>query len=674
MKFLVSALSVVAIVVSLFPTPGSAATDPDKFVRTANYFLMSGTVLGNPETLATLSEFDLIVIPSEAQAYNQDFFPAIRAKNPDIVILAYVPTVSWNHVYWTDPLHEQQFRSIQESWWLTDAAGNKKSVWHGTTALNLNSGWNEELSSFVQTDIMSTGYWDGVFYDEVQDSIDWIGPIDTDNDGQNDIGSAANTRWANAYVKLFSDTRTKLGPGAIIITNGSSNRAFAPFVNGRMFETFPSSTDSLNQWSQGVNDYLALEDDLGYPAVNVLNVNTQNTGARADYQKVRFGITSTLLGDGYFAFDFGTQNHAQLWTYDEYDAFLGGPKDHPENLLNPGQTTIGQGVWQRDFENGKVVVNATPDTQTISLGGEFERLHGSQDPAFNDGSITSRITLQSRDGVVLLRPVEEINDATFLNGAFARVFSGKGVVERTGFFAYDSAHRGGTRVIHFDIDLDGKRETVVANDTWVYIYDDDGSLHAQFAPYTETYRLGINIAIGDIESDGSVEIVTGTENGGGPQIRIFNKDGNLIHPGFFAYDTGFRGGVNVAIGDLNGDNIKEIIAGAGVGGGPHVRVFNKDGRVINPGFFAYDPAFRGGVNVAVGDVNGDGVDDIVTGPGAPGGPHVRVFDKDGKMSVQFYAFEEADNRGIDVVATDLDGDQVAEIVGLSTDVFTISLF
>ena len=184
----------------------------------------------------------------------------------------------------------------------------------------------------------------------------------------------------------------------------------------------------------------------------------------------------------------------------------------------------------------------------------------------------------------------------------------------------------------------------------------------------------INIAIGDIESDGSVEIVTGTENGGGPQIRIFNKDGNLIHPGFFAYDTGFRGGVNVAIGDLNGDNIKEIIAGAGVGGGPHVRVFNKDGRVINPGFFAYDPAFRGGVNVAVGDVNGDGVDDIVTGPGAPGGPHVRVFDKDGKMSVQFYAFEEADNRGIDVVATDLDGDQVAEIVGLSTDVFTISLF
>ena len=67
-------------------------------------------------------------------------------------------------------------------------------------------------------------------------------------------------------------------------------------------------------------------------------------------------------------------------------------------------------------------------------------------------------------------------------------------------------------------------------------------------------------------NDGSVEIVTGTENGGGPQLRIFNKDGNLIHPGFFAYDTKFRGGVNVAIGDLNGDNVNEIIAGAGVGG------------------------------------------------------------------------------------------------------------
>ena len=69
---------------------------------------------------------------------------------------------------------------------------------------------------------------------------------------------------------------------------------------------------------------------------------------------------------------------------------------------------------------------------------------------------------------------------------------------------------------------------------------------------------------------------------------------------------------------LNGDKIKEIIAGAGVGGGPHVRVFNKAGKLLNPGFFAFDKTFRGGVNVAAGDTNGDGIDEIATSPGIGG--------------------------------------------------------
>ncbi|MDG1950650.1 MAG: putative glycoside hydrolase [bacterium] len=670
MRRLFYVLAILFMGVSTQPT--HAATSASEFVRTANYFLMSGPVLD--DALSTLATFDLIVIPSEAQVYNESFFSEIRSINNDIVILAYVPTVSWNDLYWTDPLHKQMEHHLESDWWLKDGDGNQVSVWPNTRALNLNTDWIEFLPEFVLDEMLSTDLWDGIFYDEVQDSISWVGATDVNTDGSADSASVADDLWANRYEELFSNTRNLVGDDYVVITNGSSNPDFAQHTNGRMFETFPSSGNSLSYWKDMMRQYVSMEELSDTPSVQVLNVNTENTGVSNDYQKVRFGLTSTLLGDGYFSFDHGTADHSQLWTYDEYDVYLGAPKSTLQNVYNPQQTSIDTGVWMREFEEGQVIVNATGSTQTIQLDGDFEKLHGTQDPDVNDGRIVSEVTIDSQDGVILLRPVDEILNATYLNGAFARVYNLAGETERTGFFAYDSSQRGGTQVIRYDLDSDGLYETIGADDTYFYIFDSEGVLMHQIAPYTDTYDQGINISVGDIEDDGSVEIVTGTENGGGPHVRVFNADGALINPGFFAYADSFRGGVNVSIGDLNGDGIKEIICGAGVNGGPHVRVFKKDGTLINPGFFAYDESFRGGVNVSVADVTGDGIDDIVTGPGDGGSPLARVYDRDGNMYSEFYIFDPSERDGLEVVASDLDGDGIAEILGLTTDVFTLSLF
>ena len=92
---------------------------------------------------------------------------------------------------------------------------------------------------------------------------------------------------------------------------------------------------------------------------------------------------------------------------------------------------------------------------------------------------------------------------------------------------------------------------------------------------------------------------------------------------------------------------KEIICAPEFGGGPHIRIFDKDGNVLSQ-FFAYNKNFRGGVNISAVDIDYDGFDEIITGAGFGGAPHVRIFEKDGKLLKSFYAFDEKLNRGINV--------------------------
>src|SRR5258708_20676858 len=89
--------------------------------------------------------------------------------------------------------------------------------------------------------------------------------------------------------------------------------------------------------------------------------------------------------------------------------------------------------------------------------------------------------------------------------------------------------------------------------------------------------------------------VTVVPPGGGPHVRVFDANGSG-GSGFFAYDAGFGGGVNVAVGDVDGDGRGDIITGAGPGGGPNVRVLDAAGNE-NSTFFAYAPTFTGPVHV-----------------------------------------------------------------------------
>ena len=190
-----------------------------------------------------------------------------------------------------------------------------------------------------------------------------------------------------------------------------------------------------------------------------------------------------------------------------------------------------------------------------------------------------------------------------------------------------------------------------------------GKLVNSFFAYDPTFTGGVFVAAGDVNGDGKAEIITGPGVGGGPQVKVFNGTTGQQLNSFFAYDPGFTGGVHVAVGDVNGDGKAEIITGAGPGGGPQVKVFNGTTVQQLSTFVAADPTFTGGVYVAVGDVNGDGRADIITGAGPGGGPHVKVFDgATGQQLNSFFAYDPSFNGGVHVAVGNLNGNGMTDII------------
>ena len=549
------------------------------------------------ENIPLLAKWDVVIVDLDQAVEHPDRLRKLRQLNPNIKLFAYIASEELADAKFQETRNYPMGRlasHIDPSWFLRDPQGNKIYFWPGSAMLNPMSGWAHELPNFIASEVAPSGLWDGVFLDNVFDNVTNFtkkNPIDLDQDGRAEDAGTLNRTWKSAMSSILREIHAK-SPNLLLIGNGGM--FYSSDLNGAFFEAFPS-------WNWGANfsEVKRAVQSNRVPMFTAINVHTNNQNRPTDYAKMREGLASAITSGAYYSFDRGEWHHDTLWWYDEYSVPIGDPRG-PAHAVGPVDAR-GTGVWMREMTHGAALVNPTNVRAHIPLAGLFQKIQGTQDRHVNSGELVTAVDLPSHDGIVLLRRSEskDLQSISYPNGTLVQIFDSTGAPSRSFTASRPEAPLGST-VASADVTGDGVADVVWESRGTIVTHNMATDQDTSFTPFPG-YTGHISFVLGKTNHDNHFNIVASPESGFAPSVRIFRFDGTVL-AGWSAYRPDFRGGVRVAIGDLDGDGKQEIVTIRGPGGGPHVRIWRTDGTLWGGGWFAFDPADSSGSSIVLSDL------------------------------------------------------------------------
>jgi hypothetical protein len=344
----------------------------------------------------------------------------IKAINPNTMVFQYIN----NGEISSDRTANASFASLYAkldamTWWLYENGGSGtivNSVFPGAVAINdtlfvppdaNGDTWVTWYAKWaVQQYYVPSPALDGFYLD----NVNWEPTVDGDYNRDGITDSATNpttATWRRLGFRKHFDTMHQLMPGKFQVGNvadwGEAAAVFPELnqqLNGGLIEGIIGYSWSYETWGGWTTMMAAYRKVMAALTTPQLAMFAQ-IGSATDYQAFRYGLGSCLMDNGYYIFN-TSGAYGDAPAFDEYNAKLGNSTTAP-------QTTAWQkGVYRRDFDNGIALVNPKGNgTQTVQLETSFKHLVGSQDPGVNNGQTVTSVTLQDRDGIILMRMTQK---------------------------------------------------------------------------------------------------------------------------------------------------------------------------------------------------------------------------------------------------------------------------